>query len=46
VILVLAATAADQREETAVTERSEVQKAQSAFATKWRFGHWCARRVH
>ncbi len=29
-----------------MTERSEVQQTQSIFATKWRVGHWCARRVH
>jgi hypothetical protein len=28
-----------------MTERSEVQKAQSTYATKWRFGHRAARRV-
>jgi hypothetical protein len=29
-----------------MTELSKVEEAQSIFATTWRFGHWCARRVH
>jgi hypothetical protein len=29
-----------------MTERSEVQKAQSPYATKWRGGHRCTRGVH
>ncbi len=29
-----------------MTEGREVQEAQSTYATKWRFGHWCDRREH
>ena len=35
-----------ERSEVQGAERSEAQGAQSPYATKWRCGHWGARRVH